>query len=336
MHMADALLSPVVGAVGWAGACGLSLYSARKVQAAQDEKLVPLMGVSAAFVFAAQMVNFTIPGTGSSGHLGGGLLLAAMLGPHAALLAIASVLTVQALLFGDGGLLALGCNIINLGLFPCFVAYPLYRAILGKAPSRARLMAGSLASAVVALQLGAFAVVIETLLSGKAQLPLFAFALLMQPIHLAIGVVEGLATATVLLFVTKARPALLEGATAAASRAGSSAVLALGLTALLIGGGLSALASTQPDGLEWSLSRAAGTQALDAPRDGAHGFFAGLQKKTALLPDYGFGAPRPDGDVRAWPAADAGTSLSGIVGVALTLCGMLGLGLALRRKRPAT
>jgi cobalt/nickel transport system permease protein len=315
---------------------GLTIYSAKKLRIAGDEKLVPLMGVSAAFVFAAQMINFTIPGTGSSGHLGGGLLLAAMLGPHAALLAIASVLAVQALLFGDGGLLALGCNTLNLGLFPCFVAYPLYRAVLGHTPTRSRLWMGSLLGAVVGLQLGAFAVVIETLLSGKSQLPLGGFVLLMQPIHLAIGVVEGLATATVLLFVTKARPELFDGEAARAHRAGRSVVVALGIAALLIGGGLSALASTQPDGLEWSISRTAGTEELDAPSDGAHGFLAGLQAKAALLPDYGFGSTPNDGDVDAWPTADAGTSVSGIVGAALTLFIMLGLGFALRRKRATT
>ena len=87
-----------------------------------DDRRVPLMGVLGAFVFAAQMVNFAIPGTGSSGHLGGGLLLAILLGPRAAFIVIASVLIVQALFFADGGLLALGCNVFNLGFFPAFVA----------------------------------------------------------------------------------------------------------------------------------------------------------------------------------------------------------------------
>ncbi|MFA5516889.1 MAG: energy-coupling factor ABC transporter permease, partial [Desulfuromonadales bacterium] len=117
MHMADALLSPAVGAVMWTAAAGVIGWSARQMKRRQqlDERLIPLMGVLGAFVFAAQMINFTIPGTGSSGHLGGGLLLAICLGPHAAFLAVASVLTVQALFFADGGLLALGCNIFNLG-----------------------------------------------------------------------------------------------------------------------------------------------------------------------------------------------------------------------------
>lgn len=97
MHMADALTSPTVGAVMWAGTAALIGYSAKKVRERGDDRMVPLMGVAGAFVFAAQMINFAIPGTGSSGHLGGGLLLAALLGPYAGFLVVASVVTVQAL-----------------------------------------------------------------------------------------------------------------------------------------------------------------------------------------------------------------------------------------------
>ena len=95
------------------------------------------MGVPGAFIFAAQMINFTIPATGSSGHLGGGMILAILLGPYAAFLMIASAITVQSFFFADGGLLALGCNIINLGGFPCFIAYPLiYKKLAGARPSQ--------------------------------------------------------------------------------------------------------------------------------------------------------------------------------------------------------
>ena len=125
MHMSDALLSPAVGGTMWAAAGAVMAGSARKLHRQVDSARVPLMGVLAAFVFAGQMINFAIPGTGSSGHLGGGIILAALLGPPAAFIAMASILTVQALFFADGGLLALGCNIFNLGFFPAFVAYPL-------------------------------------------------------------------------------------------------------------------------------------------------------------------------------------------------------------------
>ncbi len=122
MHMSDALLSPAVGGAMCAASGALLVHCARRVAREDDPAKTPLMGVLAAFVFAAQMINFSIPGTGSSGHLGGGLLLTILLGPHRAFLAIASVLVVQCLLFADGGLLALGCNIFNLGFFPAFVA----------------------------------------------------------------------------------------------------------------------------------------------------------------------------------------------------------------------
>ena len=138
MHMADALISPAVGGTMWAAAAGLIAYSSSRVKKELDDGKVPLMGVLGAFIFAAQMINFTIPGTGSSGHLGGGMILAILLGPHAAFLVMASVLIVQALMFADGGLLALGCNIFNLGFFPCFVAYPLiYKKIVGHQPTQA-------------------------------------------------------------------------------------------------------------------------------------------------------------------------------------------------------
>ncbi|MFH1762059.1 MAG: energy-coupling factor ABC transporter permease, partial [bacterium] len=147
---------------------------------------------------------------GSSGHLGGGMILAILLGPYAAFLVMASVLMVQALFFGDGGLLALGCNIFNLGFFSCFIAYPLvYRKIVGDKPTQGKIVAGSLAAGIIGLQLGAFGVVLETVFSGISELPFKTFLLLMQPIHLAIGIVEGMVTAAVVMFVYQSRPEII-------------------------------------------------------------------------------------------------------------------------------
>src|SRR5512145_2459036 len=158
--MADALLSPAVGATFLAASGATLAYCARHLGKSLDDHRVPLMGVLGAFVFAAQMINFTIPGTGSSGHIGGGLLLAILLGPHAAFLTISSVLTIQALFFADGGLLALGCNIFNLGFFQVFIAYPLlYRKLAGHRPGQGRMILAALVAATVGLQLAAFAVV---------------------------------------------------------------------------------------------------------------------------------------------------------------------------------
>ena len=167
MHMADALISPAVGGAMWAASAVPVAGSVRHLQRQEDDRLVPLMGVTGAFVFAAQMINFGIPGTGSSGHLGGGLLLAAILGPHAALLVMTSVLVIQALFFADGGLLALGCNIFNLGLFPCFIAYPLiFRPLVASSRTWGRLLLAAILAAVVGLVLGALSVVMQTTLSG--------------------------------------------------------------------------------------------------------------------------------------------------------------------------
>ncbi len=210
MHMADALLSPVVGGTMWVATAGLIYYSSKKSVENHDERSVPLMGVLGAFVLAVQMINFHIPFTGSSGHLSGAMLLAILLGSHSAFLVIASILTLQALLFADGGLLALGCNIFNLGFFPCYIAYPLvYRNLAARSKGREWILAGSVLSSIVGLQLGAFAVVVETTLSNMTDISFPTFTLLMQSIHLAIGLVEGIVTALIVLFMWKARPELM-------------------------------------------------------------------------------------------------------------------------------
>jgi len=340
MHMADALISPAVGGTLWAATAGLIGYSSRKVKQDMDDRRIPLMGVLGAFIFAAQMINFTIPGTGSSGHLGGGLILAILLGPAAAFLTLASVLTVQALFFADGGLLALGCNIFNLGFFPCFAAYPLfYKPIVGGRISQRRIVLGAILSAVLGLQLGALGVVFETFLSGISDLPFSTFLFLMQPIHLAVGIVEGLVTAAVVVFVWKARPEILE-MTAASKPAGipslKKVLAGLLIAAAVTGGFISWFASTHPDGLEWSISRSTGKQEIDPPKKGLHRLLATLQEKTSFLPDYSFKISKNEetaGD--AWPAVDSGTSLSGILGGALTLITLVLIGVLLkRRKKP--
>lgn len=292
MHMADALISPVVGGAMWGASASAIAYCCAEVRREADDRKVPLMGVLGAFVFAAQMINFTIPATGSSGHLGGGLLLAILLGPHAAFLTIASVLVVQALFFADGGLLALGCNIFNLGFFPAFIAYPLlYRKIADNRPGRTGITAGAIIAGVAGLQLGAFCVVLETVASGISALPLVPFAILMQPIHLVIGIVEGVVTAAVVSFVYRARPEMMSVAKgepllgATPLRKVTWAFLCL---ALLLGGLVSGFASKNPDGLEWSVRTLTGREKLEATGIEVHGLLASMQEKLAFLPDYGF------------------------------------------------
>ncbi|MBT1076676.1 energy-coupling factor ABC transporter permease [Geobacter grbiciae] len=343
MHMADALISPAVGAALWTVTAGTIAGCARKVRQDLDERKVPLMGVLGAFVFAAQMITFTIPGTGSSGHLGGGLLLAVLLGPHAAFLTIASVLVVQALFFADGGLLALGCNIVNLGIFPAFIAYPLvYRVIAPSGSGQGRITTASVAAAVLGLQFGAFSVVLETVASGISALPFSSFVLLMQPIHLAIGIVEGLVTAAVVGFVAKAHPEII-GATRRTVTGGlgfRQVVVSLLAVAALTGGVVSLYASKNPDGLEWAIAGVTGKGELAAPSDGVHGTLAALQKKIAFLPEYSFAKPAAYGARE--PAAQCGapsegeerlgTSVAGIVGGGLTLAVAFLVGFLLRRR----
>ena len=266
MHMADALVSPAVAVTMYAAsaaAAGVSLVQLHKEEAAAPElakKKLPTMAVMSALVFAGQMINYTIPGTGSSGHLCGGMLLSAILGPWAGFLSMIVILAIQALFFADGGLLALGANVWNMAFYGCFVGYfliyrPLMQGKLLSGKGRTKLVLASVLGCVVTLQLGAFSVVVETSLSGITALPFGAFAALMQPIHLAIGLVEGGITAAVLLFVYQTRPELLQCASAGAkNRCSRRATLAiLAAAALVIGGGLSLLASANPDGLEWSL-----------------------------------------------------------------------------------
>jgi cobalt/nickel transport system permease protein len=316
-----------------------------------DSDRVPMMGVMGAFVFAAQMVNFSIPGTGSSGHLGGGLLLAIMLGPSAGFVTIASILTVQALLFADGGLLALGCNIVNLGLFPCFLAYPLiYLPLAGKSPTTGRIATAGTIAAIVGLAAGATGVVVETASSGVSDLPIGKFMLLMLPIHLAIGLVEGLVTTAVVTFIWKARPEALDMSRPASPGPGRLAPVAacLLLAACVTGGLASWLASGDPDGLEWAVARAADKPALAAPVGGVHAALQGVQERTALLPDYDF--PPKENEAAAETAAEAqgqdspedsaalcspsaATSVSGLVGGAASLVMALAAGWLFRGRR---
>jgi cobalt/nickel transport system permease protein len=352
MHMADALLSPSVGVTLWA-VSGLTLgWCSKRLRTDPREHLVPLMGVLGAFIFAAQMINFSIPGTGSSGHIGGGLLLSILLGGPAAFVVITSVLTVQALFFADGGLLALGANLFNLGVFPCFIAYPLiYRPLLkraGNAPSKNHLMIITVLAAAISMQMGALGVVFETQLSGISSLPLTTFLLLMQPIHLAIGVVEGLATAAVIAFIRKARPDLLHASAPASSTVATAMgfptrmIVSLAGAALLTGGVLSWFASSSPDGLEWSIARVTGHPELASGTSSIHRTFAQLQQRVALMPDYKLIAGenkvpaavgKPSDAEQAWPAVDAQTSLAGMLGGVGTLVIVVGLGFLLRPRR---
>lgn len=314
MHMADALVVPAVAGTMYACSAAAAAYSVRKVRLEADPKKIPVMGIMGAFVFAAQMINFTIPGTGSSGHLCGGMMLSALLGPYAGFLTMIGVLLIQCLLFADGGLLAFGCNVWNMAFYGCFVgALIIWRPMMRSGMSRVKVVIASIIGCVLTLQMGAFSVTLETLASGVSELPFSVFVATMQPIHLAIGFVEGLITAAVLVFVYEARPELLYGNTEAKdgkfSFKGTLAVL--GASAAVIGGLLSLAASSYPDGLEWSIERITGAPELEAS-GGIYQAAGAIQEATSVLPDYAFKGSE----------SALGTTFSGIFGglVVIAVC----------------
>lgn len=300
MHMANELLTPLVAGVLALLAVGLLGVACRQTRRSLDPARVPLMGVLGAFVFAAQMINFTLPFMpGTSGHLGGGVLLAIVLGPHAGTLVMASILIVQCLIFQDGGLLALGANILNLGVVPCYVGYAVYRTILGprQGVGAARLYAATFAASVAGVVLGAACVPFETAAAGVITVPLRLFLLTMIGVHLLIGAVEGLITFAVVAYLYRIRPDTLRGAEllagATRTRVGWPVVVgSLAAVAMVLGGLISHAASAYPDGLEWTYAdrpadadfepyvKTPDESSLTARTDA-------FQQRAALLPDYG-------------------------------------------------
>lgn len=358
MHMADALLAPGVGAAMYAAsacAAGVSIFQLRKEEKLQAEptiKRLPTMAVMAALVFAGQMINYTIPGTGSSGHMCGGMMLTGLLGPYAGFLSMIAVLLIQCLFFADGGLLALGANCWNMAFYGCFVGYfLLYRPIMqgkwfaassSKSAAHLKITIASILGCILTLQLGAFSVVVETSLSGITELPFGAFCALMQPIHLAIGLVEGLITAAVLNFVYDARPELVKDAALTPDTKSRFSLkitlLILALAALITGGCLSLFASSNPDGLEWALfgnaeEGYAENMGLDEEEFGIQSSAAetagSIVETTAFLPDYAFSGDEEN---------PVGTSVSGIVGgvIVAGLAAVIALAGGFFRKKKVT
>ncbi|MDO4518988.1 MAG: energy-coupling factor ABC transporter permease [Eubacteriales bacterium] len=342
MHMADALLAPAVAATMYVASGITTGVSIKQLRLKENTEKIPVMGVMAAFVFAGQMINYTIPGTGSSGHMCGGMLLSALLGPYAGFVSMVVILAIQCLLFADGGLMALGANCWNMAFYGCFIGYFLiYRPIVKSKMKdmKLKLILASVLGCVVTLQLGAFSVCIETFASGISELSFGAFLGLMQPIHLAIGLIEGLITAAVVVFVYQTRPQILEVVGDEDVKAGSwslkKVAVVLGILVVLIGGIGSQFASSNPDGLEWSLfgnedGGYSANMGLDEDDYGVSSSVAdtagSIQDKTALLPDYAFASDSEN---------PAGTSFSGIVGsaiVALLAAGLCVAGGFFRKK----
>ena len=267
MHLGNGIICPITGIPMLAIAGVSAIWALKKARKDFKKENIPQTAALTAFVFALQMINFTIPSTGSSGHIIGAVLLSALLGPYAAFLAMCAILTVQAVFFADGGLMALGCNIFNMGFLACFVVYPLvYKPLV----DNKKYALGAFLSSVAALQLGSVAVVAEAYLSGSITSNIASFAALMQGIHLAIGAAEGLFTAAVVYAVMngKIRQSILTSV--------------FSVSALVIGAFLAQYASQKPDGLEWSLLKMSDSMVMQT-QGILYSISESIQAKTSVL-----------------------------------------------------
>jgi cobalt/nickel transport system permease protein len=207
MHIPDGFLSTRIAVSLDAISCATILYASRRVKLAASDRLIPVMGVLAAFVFASQMLNFPIIG-GTSGHLIGGALLGILLGPMAGFLTMATVLIAQALFLQDGGLLALGANIFNIGAVTTFVGYGTYSLLGGGKGNGKRITLAGFLAAFLSLIASAACCALQLALSGT--IPLLAGLPSMAGYHAMIGIIEGALTAGILSFLLRVRPDLLK------------------------------------------------------------------------------------------------------------------------------
>ncbi len=306
MHIPDGFLSTMVAVILWVITIGVVGYALRRVGKDLGERQVPLMGVLAAAIFAGQMLNFTVAG-GTSGHLMGAAIATILLGPWAAVIVLTTVVGVQALIFQDGGLLALGANIFNMGIIGVAVSYFVYRSVQKLSGGKTwGLYVGGFAAAWLSIVVAALAVALQLALSGTSPANIAVPA--MGGIHMLIGIGEGLITVGALAFVHAARRDLLHIGEAAPT--GGKAVWVGGLVIALLLAVLSPLASAHPDGLEWVAEQ--------------KGFLDTAQQPLYnLIPDYVF--PGISNEALA-------TIVAGIVGTLIVFGVALGLAFWRRRK----
>ncbi len=303
MHIPDGFLSIAVSLVCWALTVSLLAVAVRRTQAAFGERQIPLMGIMAAFIFAAQMINFPVAG-GTSGHLLGGALAAITLGPWAAMLVMACVIGVQAVLFQDGGLVVMGANILNMGLLTAMVGYGVYRSVIGR-PQGLRLLVAGIA-AWLSVMTGALTTAIQLWLSGTSPLAVVLPAML--GVHALIGIGEALITVAAVSFIERTRPDLLENGAQPAR--GGRGWIAAGLGIALLVAVFSPLASADPDGLERVAKNA--------------GFLSkGQAPSFAIIPDY---------TMPFLGATPASTIVAGVIGALVVFAILYTLARALRSR----
>ncbi|BAY33887.1 cobalt transport protein CbiM [Tolypothrix tenuis PCC 7101] len=303
MHIPDGFVSiPVAGATGIASAAAL-LIALRRSQDAFGVRRAPVLGLTTAFIFAAQMVNFPVAG-GTSGHLLGGTLAAVILGsPWAGALCIATVLIIQAVLFADGGITALGANILNMAFIGVWVGWGLTQTLqrlLGGSKQRLPLAAGIAAG--ISVVVAAIACALELALSGTASIAVVLPA--MTGTHILIGIGEGLITGSVLVYLARQRPDLLPGEQQQ-FRGWSVPVVSI----FLVAGVLSLFASAWPDGLE---------------RVAENLGFINLSEKVRVI------VPTPLADYGIQGLGTIGTSIAGLVGAAVCFAVAFGIAKVVR------
>jgi len=257
MHIPDGFLSLPISVVSWAITLVLLYFAVRNAQQVLDERLVPLAGIMAAFIFAGQMLNFPVAG-GTSGHFIGATLAAIVLGPWVGLLAMTAVISLQALLFQDGGLVVMGANILIMGIVPTFVGYGLYQLLRGRAKGLE--LAGTAVSAWISIEIAALITALLISFSGTSTIGVAVPAML--GIHALIGIGEALITVAALSFIRRTRPQILSKESAVGSGRWVVAGLVIALAVTLF----APLASASPDGLEWVAGQHGFLQtAKDAP-----------------------------------------------------------------------
>lgn len=304
MHIPDSFVSvPVAISTGVASAAALTV-ALKRSQTDLGSRQAPILGLTTAFIFAAQMINFPVAG-GTSGHLSGGALAAIILGsPWAGMLCVATVLIIQAVLFADGGITALGANILNLAVIGVWVGWLLTQTLQRLfGGSRARLPLAAGIAAGVSIVVAAIACAIELAISGTASLVVLPT---MAGVHVLIGIGEGLITGGVIAYLANARPDLLPG-----EQQQFRGWLTPIVSIFLVAGVLSLGASAWPDGLE----KVAGDLG-----------FLNLAENVRLA------VPTPFADYEIQGLGLVGTSIAGLIGAAFCFIVAFGLGKVVKPK----
>lgn len=339
--MANELLSVPVAAGTFAiAAAGLSFVCKKLRRIITSDKLA-LMGILGAFVFAAQMVNFQLPAMpGTSGHLVGAVLLAIILGPHAAAVVMSSVVIIQCLIFQDGGLLALGCNLINMALVPTYLGSLLYKTVTKNRSDSLRIYIATMLACIIAVEAGAVLVPIQAALSGVLAVPFSTFLVTMLGVHLLVGLVEGLVTVAVLGYLQQVRPDIVIDSLPGKVRLSKKAVLAtLLIFTVIIGAGLSLFACGYPDGLEWSYAERPDQPDFKSAVENKDPRIAAVdnfQSKYSPMPDYSARTSKlGETPAQEVEAALGWTSFAGVLGSVLTMAFIWLAAWLLRKKQPA-